>query len=200
MRNHPVDVAAVDAKNAMIVNWVAKYEELAAKVRENEQRRNEKIMGAAEEREEEAMAVIEDTLETWESNDKAFQNTVMDAQSKMEQRFNDEGITADAEALMHEIDATLNWMASSMFKINRNVQSLGAMSDKLNAALPTGAEKAAKHDIATQWVSDLEDIDAKLAPIRAKEDKRNMEDWEDFFEHSEKNVMSTHDKLEASNK
>lgn len=172
MKLHPVDVKRVDAENKMVVNWVAKFEDIAAKASDQKARRDAKFADAFEDKEDDVEDIIEETLEDWEDNDYAFKDTVMDAQTEYEQELKNKGVVADMEKLGKEIDATLHWMATSMFKINRNMQSLAeAKSDhhaskKLNAALPTGAEVAARHDIATTWVSDLENIHDKAAPIK----------------------------------
>lgn len=177
MRANAPNPAQEDAANAAIVDWVERYEHIVAKVQPEEERRNQQIWHAFTDANEAKMKTVEHMFKDWDKNDKFFWSQTVSAQEAMEQRLRDEGVVKDVEDLLHEVDATLKAMAETMYKIRRdtnsltmaaNTQSMGKVADHLRENLLTGAERKHAWDTVTGWVSDYEDIDAKMAPANAK--------------------------------
>lgn len=189
MRKNAPNPAQEDAANAMLVDWVSKYEAIVAKVQPEEERRNHEIMDSFEEKNQEQMEVVEDMFEDWDKNDRMFWSQTVSAQEAMEQRLRDEGVVKDMEDLTHEIDATLKGMAEGMYKLRRdtNAVSMGKVSDHLKDNLLTGDERLAGWNMVTGWVEDYEAVAAKAAPL---EQKRNAE-WMKTEELREKSNMHT---------
>merc|ERR1719263_1631822 len=117
------------------------------------------------------MDVIGDMFEDWDQNDRMFWTQTTSAQQAMEKRLHDEGVAKDMEDLLVEIDATLKGMAEGMYKLRRDTSaiSMGKVADHMRENMLTGAEKAAAHDMVTDWVEDYEAVYAKAKPL---EDKR----------------------------
>jgi hypothetical protein len=107
----------------------------------------------------------------------------------MEKRLHDEGVAKDMEDLLVEIDATLKGMAEGMYKLRRdtNAVSMGKVADQMRKDMLTGQEKAAFHDMVTDWVEDYEVVYGKVKPL---EDKRNAE-WMKTEELREKSNIHT---------
>jgi hypothetical protein len=187
-KNRP-DPKEVDAANAMVVDWVERYEAIVAKVQPEEERRNAEIWDSFQEKNEEQWEIIEDMFEDWDRNDQELWTQARSAHEAMEKRLQDEGVAKDTEDLLNEINATLKGMAEGMYKLRRdtNAVSMGKVADHMRENMMTGHEKAALHDMFTEWVEDYEAVYAKVKPL---EDKRNAE-WMKTEELREKSNIHT---------
>jgi hypothetical protein len=124
MRANATTAEQEDACRTMVISWVQQYEAIMETAQPAIDRRDSEVMEAAEDREEEMMDAAETMFDDWEHNDDVFEDKVMRAQQEMLDSFEEDGITADAEALGEEIDATLHQMEQGMFRLRQHSRAI----------------------------------------------------------------------------
>lgn len=193
MAHNSPNAAEWDAAVTKMADWMTRYEDIVERVEPLETRRNNQIMDATEDREEEVEDIVEGMFEDWEKNDQEFWGEVEAAQDDMLMQWEEQGTTAKIEKLGQEIEDSMKACEQGMLKIRSNMQmrkrifaqSLNEMDMVEEAehhkvsedmkAIPKGEKVKKVWDTVASWAHDYEAIVEKAEPA-AERRERALED------------------------
>lgn len=178
-----------DTKTAedMVEGWLDDVEGIVEEAKPSVQARNRRIKRAKIAHDKEAKEIWEEGMGDLEKAEAEYQEEVMDAQMEFEQSVEEQGIKADWEKLVGEVQTEMDAAAKDMKKIRlsakalkskiRGTQSL-TMSEEFHDEAPTPQEVEDAEAIIQEWFERGEGIANDAKPGMEARDRRIVQAWE----------------------